>query len=315
MSELGRLVPVDLRDEWANEASDFTPWLADSENISLLGETLGLDLEVVSTEANVGEFRADIVCTDMSDNSVVLIENQLAPTDHSHVGQVLTYAAGLNAVTVVWIAQPVRDEHRAAIDWLNEVTLPSVRFFAVEIELWRIGDSKNAPKFNVVSKPNDWSRTFRASSALATNAQSAAYRHQQYWTAFLDYVASSPYKLPKKNPSRQYYQMYPLGKARTHIAAVRYERTKELRVELLIFEEHVETYEDVLNRDWDAIQSEIGVELGRIREPGKFLKIHTTVDGDPTIESEWPGQFEWYSGFLVKFLDTFGRRIRAVGED
>lgn len=119
---LGRLHSVDLREAWASESSDFTPWLAQEENLKLLGETIGIELELESQETEVGPFRADILCKDTATDNWVLIENQLERTDHSHLGQLLTYAAGLNAVTIVWIAQRFTEEHRAALDWLNEHT-------------------------------------------------------------------------------------------------------------------------------------------------------------------------------------------------
>ena len=131
MEELGQLIKVPLREFWEGEASDFTPWLADEENISLLGDTIGVELEVEAQERNVGPFRADILCKDTLTDNWVLIENQLEPTDHTHLGQLLTYAAGLNAVTVVWIAERFTDEHRAALDWLNEITAEGFSFFGL----------------------------------------------------------------------------------------------------------------------------------------------------------------------------------------
>ena len=119
MLELGRLERVDLRDAWKNEATDFTPWLAEPGNLKLLGETLGLTLELQSLEVTVGPYRADIVCR-ADDNTLVVIENQLAKTDHSHLGQIITYAAGLDAVTLVWIASAFTEEHRAAVQWPTE---------------------------------------------------------------------------------------------------------------------------------------------------------------------------------------------------
>ena len=153
--ELARLEAVDPRTCWKNEAADFTPWLAEAENIKLLGDTIGLDLELEAQEKGVGPFRADLLCKSTVDDSFVLIENQLERTDHSHLGQLLTYAAGLQAVTIVWIAHKMTDEHRAALDWLNEVTNSQINFFGLEIELWKIERSPLAPRFNVVSKPND----------------------------------------------------------------------------------------------------------------------------------------------------------------
>ena len=159
MTNLGRLEKIELRDIWRTEDQDFTPWLAQDNNISLLGDILGLDLEVEAQEKDVGPFRADILCKDTLNDSWVLIENQLERTDHKHLGQLITYAAGLKAVTIVWIAESFTDEHRAALDWLNSITDGDFRFFALEVELWRIGDSPAAPKFNVVSKPNAWTKT------------------------------------------------------------------------------------------------------------------------------------------------------------
>jgi hypothetical protein len=125
----GRLEPAKVRDYWVDEARDFTPWLAKEENLGLLADTLGISLELVGTEQRVGPFKADIVAKDGEDT--VIIENQLDPTDHKHLGQLLVYAAGRNAATVVWIAKQVTDEYRKVIDWLNEQT--NVNFWALEI--------------------------------------------------------------------------------------------------------------------------------------------------------------------------------------
>ncbi len=159
MPDLARLERVDLRRIWKTEAQDFTPWLATDENLSVLGNTLGMELELEAQETNVGPFRADILCRNADGGAWVLIENQLDRTDHGHLGQLLTYAAGLHAVTICWIAARFTEEHRATLDWLNEITDDKFRFFGLEVELWRIADSSPAPKFNVVSKPNDWSRS------------------------------------------------------------------------------------------------------------------------------------------------------------
>ena len=161
---LGRLERVDLRQEWKTEAQDFTPWLAQEINLAILSETLNMDLETAGQEESVGPFRADILCRDTLDDSWVLIENQLERTDHTHLGQLLTYAAGLQTVTIVWVAANFTDEHRAALDWLNEITDERFRFFGLEVELWKIGNSPAAPKFNIVAKPNEWTRSLGKST-------------------------------------------------------------------------------------------------------------------------------------------------------
>lgn len=128
---LGRLERHDLRAAWANEASDFTPWLARPENIALLGDALGPRLEVEAQEKAVGQFRADILCRDIDTERRVLIENQLERTNHVHLGQILTYAAGLEAFTIVWLAARFTEEHRAVLDWLNRGTHDGLHFFWV----------------------------------------------------------------------------------------------------------------------------------------------------------------------------------------
>lgn len=154
IAEVGTLSRVNIRETWQHEATCFTPWLA--ENITLLSNAINIPLEVQSQEQSVGIFRADILAKNTVTGAWVLIENQIERTDHCHLGQLVTYASGLHAVTVVWIASTFTDEHRAALDWLNEITSERVQFFGLEIELWRIGESPVAPKFNVICKPNAW---------------------------------------------------------------------------------------------------------------------------------------------------------------
>ena len=144
-SPLGRLEPVNLRDVWQVEALDFTPWLAQEKNIALLGGAIGLELEVDSTEQGVGPYLADILCKDTINGHLVQGENQLERTDHTRREQLLTSAAGLEAATVVWVASQFTDEHRAALDWLNQITSSGFNFFGLEIQLWRIGGSPSLP--------------------------------------------------------------------------------------------------------------------------------------------------------------------------
>lgn len=184
---LGKLSYIeDLRTIWKHEEKEFTPWLA--ENISLLGEALGLDLEVISIEHDVGAFSLDILAKDSSSGNIVAIENQLEITDHTHLGQIITYASGVDAKTVVWISKEVREEHRKAIDWLNQITNEEMEFFAVEIQLIQIDSSPPAPFFKVKASPNDWSKEQKAkvnSSAGVTDRQE--YFHK-FFTELLEIV-------------------------------------------------------------------------------------------------------------------------------
>ncbi len=186
-TSLGRLQKVALRDAWASEAGHFTPWLARPENLELLGGAIGIQLECEMTEKRVGPFRADILCKDIMTDQWVLIENQLEKTDHTHLGQLLTYATGLSAASIVWVAEHFTEEHRAVLDWLNEKTPAEINFFGLEVELWRIGNSAIAPKFNVVSKPNEWTRSVIKSRDHSEATQFCL----DYWAGVLSAIQPS----------------------------------------------------------------------------------------------------------------------------
>ena len=153
MYEFDRFRRVELRDIWPHEAQDFTPWLA--ENLVFLAEVLDMDLELEATEKRVGDFRADIVCWNRVDNSRVIIENQFEKSNHQHLGKVLTYAAGLDAATIIWIAEELRPEHRDVLNWLNRNTPVALQFFGVEITVFQIAESPYAPEFKVVTVTNN----------------------------------------------------------------------------------------------------------------------------------------------------------------
>lgn len=180
--EFGRLRDIPLRSAWMNEARDFTPWLAG--NIDHLGDAIGISLELVAKEAAVGPYSADILARNAIDGTVVLIENQLEDSDHGHLGQVMTYLAGLEAKVIVWIAPSFREQHLSAIRWLNEHTADDFSFFAVRLRVVQIASSPLAPIFEVVEKPNNWDRQIKQS---ATSEGSAYYDVKQaFWKAFLE---------------------------------------------------------------------------------------------------------------------------------
>lgn len=183
---LGKLEKVELRDCWKDEAKDFTPWLAEDDNINLLGETVGMELEVQEKEAKVGTFSADILCKDINTDRCVVIENQLEKTDHDHLGKVITYCSGLNAYTAIWIAKTFNDEHRSAIDWLNSITDDNYNFFGIEVCLYKIGDSHWAPQFDIVAKPNNWSKTIK--KQVSGDTTDTEKLRIEYWDAFHNYV-------------------------------------------------------------------------------------------------------------------------------
>jgi hypothetical protein len=136
---------VDPTTLWGHEAHDFTPWLLD--NTDGLADALGIDVELEATEHRVGTFSLDLLGKDLTNGTILMVENQLAGTDHSHLGQILTYATGTGAATIVWIATTFREEHRQALDWLNEQTGEGIHFFGLQLEAFRIKGSEPAPHF------------------------------------------------------------------------------------------------------------------------------------------------------------------------
>lgn len=182
-TNLGKLIEVDIREAWSHEALSFTPWL--STNLDRLAEALGISLELVGTETGVGQFSADILAVDPADGSRVLIENQLERSDHTHLGQVLTYLAGLEAQTIVWIAKDFTDAHLSAIRWLNQHTVEPFTFFAVKVRAVRIGASEIAPLFDVVERPNDWERSVQKAARETSDTSGLNAFWRDWWTHYL----------------------------------------------------------------------------------------------------------------------------------
>lgn len=313
MSTLGRMERVDLNEIWATEAQHFTPWLAREENLALLGETLGLELEHEATEKSVGPFRADILCKDINDGNWVLIENQLGRTDHTHLGQLLTYAAGLKTVTIIWIAASFTDEHRAALDWLNAITEEDFRFFALEVELWRIGQSPAAPKFNIVSKPNAWSKSVSRGRKQIDDADLTGVKADQlaYWTAFADHVRASSTLLRPQKPLPQHWTNMAVGRSGFLLGALVNSQRNRIGVELWISDEPSKAYFHLLHAQKEAIEAEFGGALDwRELQGSKTSKVEIwREDTDFRQEGRWPEQHAWLTATLEKFHTVFSDRV------
>lgn len=316
---LGRLIKVDLREAWVSEPQDFTPWLAEEHNLRLLADTLGMDeLELVKTEHGVGPFSADILCKNTLDDSFVLIENQLERTDHKHLGQLLTYAAGLEAVTIIWIAEKITEEHRAALDWLNQITPEKYSFFGLEIELWKIGTSIPAPKFNIVSEPNDWSKS-TITAATVGKLSDTKKLQLEFWTQFKEYMSHMS-KITCQKPASQHWMNHSIGKTGMNLASIisTYDSEKgsydpEIRVELYLNSVDAKGYYSILQNDRNNIDAEIGNQVTWYNpENKKSCKIYVKKKIDFQEKENWETCFLWLKENLEKFTTVFSQRIRAL---
>ena len=309
---LGRMESVKLRDIWASEAADFTPWLAQPENLRVLEETLGLELEVEAEEKGVGPFRADILCKDLSTNTWVLIENQPERTDHIHLGQLLTYAAGLQAATIIWVAEQFTDEHRAALDWLNEITDERFCFLGLEVEVWRIGDSVAAPKFNVVCKPNDWARSFERARSLSE----LQVTQKKYWEAFHRVLNTLKGDVSgNRKPRAENWMSYSVGRTGFSLLVSRNNQRRLLRASVYLSENDARAFFALLRRDKDAIEQELDQRF-EWREMRKQCEIASYLeDVDPDEESDWPRQHEWLAKRINEMHRTFAPRIKRLNLD
>jgi len=310
-AELGKLTRVDLRDQWPDEAASFTPWLAEEANLAALGDELGLELELEGTEVQVGPYSADILARDTGTGRYVVIENQLEKTNHDHLGKVLTYGAILDATTVVWIAREFTDEHRKALDWLNDHTDESLEFYAVEIELWRIGGSPPAPRFSVVSRPAQIMKSGKTTSA----GEFSEVRQLQleFWTEVRDALQAAKVAPSLQTPRPQYWYDVAIGRSRFHLSLTANTFDNKLGVRMYMHHTVADRALELLERQRDAIHAEIGQELTWNPYPDKQDKsIVLERPGDLRERDMWPEYIAWLVETVKAFRQAFQQRIKRL---
>ena len=319
-NRLDRLKKISLKEIWDNEAQDFTPWLAEERNLELLSETIRTPLELEAQEKNVGPFRADILCKNTEDDSWVLIENQIDKTDHKHLGQLLTYASGLQAVTIFLISAKFTEEHRAALDWLNKITDDDFRFFGLEIELWKIGESPAAPKFNIVSKPNNWSKTIsqavkNISEGIESETKAMQYR---YWQGLIDYLENNGSKLRTQDPRPRHWQTFAVGRSHFYIDATVNTRDSRLGIGLKIADKnHAKNFYNLLLLDKENIEAEIQekLEWRELPDNTKSEIILFKNNVNLSDEKNWNVQYDWFKTNIEEFDKVFRKRIKKLNAE
>ncbi len=310
---LGTLNRVDLRDFWEDEARDFTPWLAEPENLTLLGETIGLELELIGREQAVGGFKVDILARDTVTNRFVVIENQLERTNHGHLGQLLTYGSGYDAIAVVWVAKHICDEHRKALDWLNEKTSDDVAFFGLEMELWQIGDSIPAAKFNLVSQPNEWGRTVRPSASGSEEPTDTKLLQREFWESMIDHFQTKGTRLSLRKARPQHWYDIGIGKSNIHISLTVNSKEKRLSCGLYISGDKAKVAYVQLHDQKDAIERELAAELDWRELPNRQAsRVVQLKDGDFENRAAWPEYFDWFKDRSEAFHRVFGKRAAML---
>jgi len=295
--------------------------LADEENLAFLGGVLGLQLELEAVEKQVGPFSADILAKDCLSGRWVLIENQIEMTDHGHLGQILTYAAGLDVAVVVWIARSFREQHRAAIDYLNRITDEDHLFFGIQVELLKIGESAFAPSFSVLAKPNNWSKQSAAAKFAAEETLSPAQTlYREFWSGLIGAAKDAYPSLANRKPYKSSWQTAERigsGQGFAIDANAAFTGSNQLRVEAYVSGPAAPAAFHALNARKLDIEKAFGAELEWEILQGTEKRIAFYMPGQQKkdLKAAWPDQHAWLLQHWKKLADSIRPTIGAIRAD
>jgi len=302
--KLGKLEEVDIRKVWPHEQYDFSKWLATEENIKELGDALNLSLTDVETEKFVGNYRCDILCKDEITGKMVLIENQLEPTNHDHLGKIITYASGLDAAVVVWIVASARDEHASAIEWLNKHTDDEISFFLMEVHAYKIGDSDPAPQFKIIEQPNDFVKIVKAVSKNSDMNESQKNR-LEFWTKFNEVIDSKGKPFNKRKATTDHWYNVAIGSSDASISIDLVNKEHKIRASLWI-NDNKDIFDALFQRK-DEIETALGFGLEWNRLDNKKASyICTYIKGlDFKKKDNYPMLMEQIVDLVLKMRNVF----------
>ena len=300
--KLSRFVKVPLREIWKHEARDFTGWLVKDEGLELLSEAIEITLANPRTEVAVGKFSIDVLVDDIDNSREVIIENQLKKTDHDHLGKLITYASGINAGICIWIVARVQEEHEQAINWLNENTSDKVNFFLMEVEVYRIGDSPPAPKFNIVAKPNNWAKTIKQRDTKDSNLK---LQQKSFWERVREYGEENCRSISSwQSPRPQNWYDLSIG-SRVAILRVTINSQKNF-IGLDFYIHRDKELFHQLKTKRDQIESQLGYELDWQELPDKKAsKMGITKECDFQLDDEQDALVEWVVKKIEEFNEVF----------
>jgi len=307
--KLGKLREIDIRKVWAHEQYDFSKWLATEDNIKELGDVLGLSLTNIETEKFVGSYRCDILCQDEITGKTVLIENQLDPTNHDHLGKIITYSSGLDASVVVWIVSEAKAEHASAIEWLNKHTDDGVSFFLIEVHAYTIGDSEPAPQFKIIEQPNDFAKLVKNIAKGSGELNKSEASRLEFWTMFNDVVVERGKPFNPRKPSTNAWYGVSIGSSECHINIVLVNLDGHIRIELLI-PDNKELYEKLYDNK-EEIESKIGCPLiWQKLEEKQASRVSFRIEGlDYDNQENYKDLMNKSIDIVIKFKSAFKKYL------
>ena len=274
---IGKFVEVDIRDLWKHEQYDFSEWLSKEENIENLNDILGWTLFDISNEAYVGSYRCDIFAKDETTGTKVIIENQLEASNHDHLGKIITYASGLDAKVVVWIVKQAKEEHRSAIEWLNNNTNNELNFFLIELHAYKIDDSNPAPMFEVIEKPNGFIKNTKAINNQ-DNLKKSQSERLEFWNKFNEVVEQNGKPFNIRNATTDHWYDVALGTSEAHISINLVNKSSYVVIDVYI-NDNKELFDKLMDKK-DIIESELGFKLVWDRlDNGKASRIKYRIKG------------------------------------
>lgn len=299
---------ISLKKMWPKEAQNFTPWLAD--HLDVLGDKIGMDLEKIGTEVDVGPYSADILAKDITTNTFVVIENQYEKTNHDHLGKLITYSSVLDAKTIVWIAEVFTDEHKKALDWLNDLTPNDVSFYGIQLELWEVGQDSASLHLNVVSSPSKNAKIIKQGTSGPTES---AKQQLEYWTKFRDKLKATK-KIPSLHtPRPQYWFDVALGKSGVHISNTCNIQKNIVRVRVYIENKTAPNAYNYLVSKKDEIEKQLGFQMLWDPNPNasdKTITLEHKTDLEDEVKTE--ESLNWMVEYTIKVWSVFSKVIKAM---
>jgi hypothetical protein len=310
MVNINKISKIPLKEEFPHEAHDFTPWL--KKNLHYIEEELHLKFgDNALTEVEVGRYSCDVF-VETVDGKKVVIENQFERADHPHLGKMLTYAAGLDADMLIWIAEEFGDEEIATLNWLNSISPEETPvFFAVQIGLIKIGSSEPGLDIDIIVQPDKWSKKV----IKRKNENMKAEKYFGIWNNFIEYFSNKRNELKTKPTPRTNWINIP-SKTKDFEFTFMFAEGKTPAIQLWIGRSTQEENEVIFNKLKEHQHDLVDAlpNLIWVNDPtNKSKKIMFLRDKDYNFsEEEQEDVFEWFVQAMEKFEKSFNPLLEEI---